>query len=388
VVKVAVVAEYYPRAADPVLGVWAHRQALAARAAGADVRVLVLHRPVPSRAALRSGRPAALLAPLRQPLHATLDEIPVTYVPFVAPPRPRSYGAWGAWAAPTLAVALRALRQRFRFDLVHAHYAAPAGDAVRRARLRVPVVVSVHGGDVLAVAERSPAGHAAVTRALAAARLTLANSRGIAARARGLGAREVRVVHLGTDLPVLADGRATTLVTVSHLVARKRHADVLRALWLLRDTHPDVRWVVVGDGPERPALARLAAELGLAERVELRGQLPHGEAVAAARGAGVFVLPSVDEAFGVAYVEAMAAGVPAVGCRGEPGPEEIAASGGGLRLVPPGDPEALARELAALLDEPAWRRELGAAARATVARSFTWEACGRATVAAYGEALR
>jgi len=45
------VAEFYPRSADPVLGVWAHRQALAAREAGADVRVLVLHRLVPPRAA-------------------------------------------------------------------------------------------------------------------------------------------------------------------------------------------------------------------------------------------------------------------------------------------------------------------------------------------------
>ena len=48
--KVAIVSEFYPRAHDPVLGVWAHRQALAARDAGADVRVLVLHRPVPPRA--------------------------------------------------------------------------------------------------------------------------------------------------------------------------------------------------------------------------------------------------------------------------------------------------------------------------------------------------
>jgi glycosyltransferase involved in cell wall biosynthesis len=177
-------------------------------------------------------------------------------------------------------------------------------------------------------------------------------------------------------------------VTVGHLVARKRHADVLRALWLLRDRHPDVRWVVVGDGPERPALARLAGELGLAERMQLRGQLAPAQALAAMRGAGVFVLPSVDEAFGVAYVEAMAAGVPAIGCRGEPGPEEIAGCGGGMRLVPPADPEALARELGALLDEPAWRRELGAAARATVADCFTWERCGRETVAAYEDALR
>jgi teichuronic acid biosynthesis glycosyltransferase TuaC len=387
-VRVAVVAEYYPRASDPVLGVWAHRQALAARDAGADVRVLVLHRPIPSRAALRSRRPAALLEPLRQPRHAELDGIPVEYVRFLAPPRPRSYGSWGAWAAPTLGRALRRLRREFPFDLVHAHYAAPAGDAVRRARPGVPVVVSVHGGDVLSVAERSERGARAVRAGLANARLVLANSAGIAARCRALGATRTEVVHLGTDLPPLSPERGAALVTVGHLVARKRHSDVLRALWLLRDSHPALRWDVVGEGPERAPLQRLARELGLDGRVRFLGQLPPAMARAAAQGAGVFVLPSVDEAFGVAYVEAMAGAVPAIGCRGEPGPEEIAAAGGGLRLVPPGDPEALAAELRPLLDDPNWRRELGEAARATVEAGFTWERCGRATVAAYEEALR
>jgi teichuronic acid biosynthesis glycosyltransferase TuaC len=388
--RVVVVAEYYPRAADPVLGVWAHRQALAARDAGADVRVLVLHRPVPSRAALRSRDPRALAAPLRQPLRAELDGLRVDYVPFVAPPRPRSYGSWGAWAAPSLAVALRRLRRRFPYDLVHAHYAAPAGDAVRRARPGAPVVVSVHGGDVLSFARRSAAGRQAVRGGLGEARLVLANSAAIGELVRSLGGRRVRVVHLGTDLPPpkAPDGGEPELVTVAHLVARKRHADVLRALWLLRDTHPQLTWTVVGDGPERPQLARLAGELGLIHRVRFAGALGHADAVATAQDGGVFVLPSVDEAFGVAYVEAMAGAVPAIGCRGEPGPEEIAASGGGIRLVPPGDPEALATELRGLLDEPAWRRELGEAARATVETAFTWEACGRATVAAYEEAVR
>jgi len=387
-VRVAVVAEYYPRRDQPVLGVWAHRQALAARAAGAEVRVLVLHRPVPSRAALRARDPRALLAPLRQPLRATLDGIEVTYVPFLAPPRPQTYARWGTWAAPSLALALRRLHRRFPFDLVHAHYAAPAGDAVRRARPGVPVVVSVHGGDLYGVAAGSPAGEAAVRGALARARLVLANSGMIAERCRALGGSDVRVLRLGTDVPAEVRARGSSLVTVGNLVARKRHADVLRALWLLREEHPDVRWVVVGDGPEREPLAALARELGLADRVELRGTRPHAEAVAAAREAGVFVLPSVEEAFGVAYVEAMAGGVPAVGARGEPGPEEIAAAGGGMRLVPPGDPEALADELRALLSEPAWRRELGEQARATVQAAFTWERCGHETVAAYADALR
>jgi glycosyltransferase involved in cell wall biosynthesis len=387
--RVAIVAEYYPRAADPVLGVWAHRQALAARDAGAEVRVLVLHRPVPSRAAIAARDPRALLAPLRQPLRTELDGIDVRYVPFLAPPRPRTYGRWGAWAAPTLRHALRTLRREFPYDLVHAHYAAPAGDAVRRARPGTPVVVSVHGGDVLAVARRSAAGAAAVRAGLAQATLVLANSAGIAARARELGARRTTVVHLGTELPpARAERDLDALVTVAHLVGRKRHADVLRALWLLQESHPELRYDIVGDGPERGALERLAGELGIAGRVRFHGELPPAAARAAAQAGGVFVLPSVDEAFGVAYVEAMAGGVPAIGCRGEPGPEEIAALGPGLRLVPPGDPEALAAELRALLDEPEWRRELGRAARATVEAEFTWQQCGRATVAAYEAAVQ
>jgi glycosyltransferase involved in cell wall biosynthesis len=101
----------------------------------------------------------------------------------------------------------------------------------------------------------------------------------------------------------------------------------------------------------------------------------------------LFVLPSTDEAFGVAYVEAMAGGVPAIGCRGEPGPEEVARYGRGIRLVPPGDAGALADELQVLLGDRTLRSRLGEQARATVAEHFTWEKCGRDTVAAYQEAL-
>jgi teichuronic acid biosynthesis glycosyltransferase TuaC len=383
-VRVVVVAEYYPREDDPALGVWAHRQALAARDAGAEVRVLVLHRLVPPKAALRDRDLRALTAPLRQSRRARLDGIEVAYVPYVAPPRDRGYGHWSAWAAPALRLALR---RAAPFDLVHAHYAAPAGDAVRRTGR--PYVVSVHGGDVLGLAERfGIAGRRAVERGLAGARLVLANSAGTAARARELGGRDVRVLHLGTDVPQQPTARpGGPLVTVANLVARKRHADVLRALGILRDSHPDLRWEVVGDGPERPALERLARDLGVEPRVRFHGRLAPAEALAISRRAGVFVLPSADEAFGVGYVEAMAAGVPAIGCRGEHGPEEIAAAGPGMLLVPPADPTALAAELARLADEPDRCAAVGAAARATVQAAFTWERCGRETVAAY-EAAR
>ena len=102
------------------------------------------------------------------------------------------------------------------------------------------------------------------------------------------------------------------------------------------------------------------------------------------------MLPSVDEAFGVAYVEAMAGGVPGdrLPRRARPGGDR-ALRRAGCGSSPPGDPEALAGELDALLADDARRRELGAAARATVAGALhLGAAAARATVAAYEAALR
>jgi teichuronic acid biosynthesis glycosyltransferase TuaC len=388
--KVAVVAEFYPSRRDPVLGVWAHRQAIAARDAGAEVRVLVLHRLVPPRASLASGGARRALAErLREPRAQTHDGLSIAYVPYVSPPRAGHYPGWGAWAAPALALALARLRRSFAFDLIHAHNAVPAGDAVRRTHPRTPLVVSVHGGDVLYTSTHG--GREAVARGLGAASLVLANSEGIAEMARAQGAARTRVVHLGADLPAAQrpprTGSPATLVTVGHLVARKRHADVLRALAVLGARHPALRYAIIGDGPERIPLEGLAARLGVAERVDFHGQLSPAEAMEQARRGTLFVMPSTEEAFGVAYIEAMAAGMPAIGCRGEPGPEEIAAAGDGFMLVPPGDIERLTQRIDELLSDPQRLREAGQRARATVAQHFTWEHCGERTLAAYGAVL-
>jgi teichuronic acid biosynthesis glycosyltransferase TuaC len=384
--RALVLAEYYPRAGDPTLGVWAHRQTLAAREAGAEVRVLVLHRPLPPLAALRGLDFSAIRDSMRQPRTAVLDGIEVEYLRYLSPPRPWSYASWGRWAAPWLRRALAGLRDEFPFELIHAHYAVPAGDAARRVAPEVPLVVSVHGGDV----HEAHAGSPAVRRTLSHARVVLANSAGTARRCAERGAAVTRVVHLGADPPREASepgATPPTLVTVGNLVARKRHVDVISALARLGESHPDLRYVIVGDGPERERLISHAAALRVSDRVEFRGALPHDRAVAAAQAATLFVLPSVAEAFGVAYVEAMAGAVPAIGSRGEDGPEEIAAAGGGIALVPPNDPTALAAEIEALLGDPGRLLSLGRAARATVAREFTWRRCGEQTVAVYAEAL-
>jgi glycosyltransferase involved in cell wall biosynthesis len=416
VVRALVVSEFYPRRADPVLGVWAHRQALATARAGVEVEVVVLHRLAPPLAALRDGprvAARALARQLRQPTREVRDGLTVHFAPFLAPPRPDFYPYWGAWSAASLAVAVRRLRRSFAFDVVHAHNAVPTADAVRRVIGDVPLLVSVHGGDVLHTAPATLAGTRAVTRSLVAARRVLANSAGTAALAQRYGARTVDVVHLGADLPDLPDlpdphpgrtagatatdaavavgaageGEGDSLVTVGHLVARKRHADVIGALALLRDRYPALRYVVIGDGPERDTLARTAAALGVGNRVELRGQLEPLRAAAEAQRCTLFAMPSTEEAFGVAYIEAMAAGLPAIGARGEPGPEEIARVGDGMALIDAGNVTALADCIDALLRDRAALAALGARAQDNVRNNFSWQQCGLATRAAYSEAL-
>jgi teichuronic acid biosynthesis glycosyltransferase TuaC len=398
--RVAVVAEWYPSPADPVHGIWAHRQAVATRDAGAEVRVLAMRRPVPPLAALRAlaaGPPdpgplrrwAAGLPSALRPWR--LDGIDVWPVPFLSPPRPRSYGSWGHWMAPPLGVALDRLRRRWPFDLVHAHSIVPPGYAAfrwRRRPGRPPLVVSAHGPDMIHVPRRSGLAGRASCSALRGSDLVVANSAWAEARCREIAGAEIAstVVHLGTDLPAEppAPRERPTIVTVAHLVARKRHSVVLHAL---AELSPGLRpdYLVIGDGPGRRPLERLAAELGLAERVRFAGQLEHERALAEARRCHLFVMPGVEEPFGVAFVEAMAAGLPAIGAAGEGGPEEIAAAGGGMLLVPPDDHMALARAIERGIGGEA--AELGLAARENVARNFTWERCGSATLAAYESVL-
>jgi glycosyltransferase involved in cell wall biosynthesis len=155
----------------------------------------------------------------------------------------------------------------------------------------------------------------------------------------------------------------------------------------LKDGTPGLRYVLIGKGPDRASLESLAEFLGVAERVSFLGPLPHDRALAELARCHVHVMPSIHDAFGVAHIEAMAAGMPSIGGAGT-GAEDIAAAGDGLLVVPPGDPAALVRALHGLLVDPAERARLAAAARQTVADHFTWSRNGAETAALYRRLAR
>ena len=148
----------------------------------------------------------------------------------------------------------------------------------------------------------------------------------------------------------------------------------------------DVRLTLVDDdSPGNPA-RRWAAEGGCAERVQITGRIPTPELVRLYNRATLVVVPSRFEGFGLPAAEAMACGTPVVACAAGALPEIVRAGQGGV-LTPVGDPEALAKSIASLLEQPALRARLGARARERVAARFGWGRIAEATEGVYREVL-
>jgi phosphatidyl-myo-inositol dimannoside synthase len=180
----------------------------------------------------------------------------------------------------------------------------------------------------------------------------------------------------------LLSGRRLIL-TVARLAGSERykgHEVVLQALPSVIAQVPELTYLIVGEGDDRPRLEKLADELGLANSVVFTGKVSDAELAAFYRASEVFVLPGrtiVDsgepkgEGFGIVYLEAMAFGLPVIG-PDYGAPTEIIRNGLHGFLVDPGDPWAVARALLRLLGDPEGARRMGAAASEWVRGKYSY----------------
>jgi glycosyltransferase involved in cell wall biosynthesis len=181
---------------------------------------------------------------------------------------------------------------------------------------------------------------------------------------------KVETIHYGLDAlpaawganpPDAVPASARVLVSTARLTVQKGVDQAIRALASLPD---DTVLVVLGEGPERPALEALAQELGLASRVFLLGRVP--DVAAWLRRASTYVHPARWEGFGLGVLEAMHAGLPVVATRASSLPELVADGETGY-LVPVDDPASLAAAIERALERP----ELGAAGRRRAVEEFS-----------------
>jgi len=294
------------------------------------------------------------------------------------------------------------------FDIIHAGNIRASGYAAWWAARRagIPYLVYVNGGDLLREKRKAKS----LTRRLGARRIfsaaagIVATSRWVAdlsAEVMGVvGVRKpppIKAFDLGTDPawfhPAAGRGSlrsrwkigmAPLIITVARLVPHKGQDVGIRALAKLQPEFPEIRYVLVGEGPEGRRLRDLAVSLGVSDRVVFAGVLGDEELPEAYSTATVYLGASrverdLDvEGFGISFIEAAACALPVVA--GDSGGIRSAVRDGetGI-LVPPSDVDAIAAALATLLRDEGLRLRMGGAGRLAVEQHYNWERVARDT---------
>jgi glycosyltransferase involved in cell wall biosynthesis len=285
--------------------------------------------------------------------------------------------------SPGAAASILAAVRVFRPDVVHLIGAGPNAPYVAALRrlLRSRIVLTTQGefgADAHRVFERSLSLRWGLRKLLVQADALTGCSRFVLAELESAFPVSVprQVIPNAVDPNELArDGRRSSdgryVLGLGRLVEQKGFDVLLRAFARALPALPEHRLVIGGDGPLRPGLEALAHELDLDERVSFTGALDRAGVAAILAAAEIFVLSSRVEAFGIALLEAMAAGVPAV-ATDVGGVLDVATDGETALIVPSDDPDALASAIVRLASEPELRERLAGAARVR-ANELTWE---------------
>lgn len=204
------------------------------------------------------------------------------------------------------------------------------------------------------------------------------------------------VIPTGTELEPYryADGRSLrqskgwqddkVIVSIGRLGAEKNWETLLRAVAQVCPVHPEVRLVLIGDGPDKQSLEALVTELGIAERVTFTGALPFSEVPAYLKAADLFSFASVTETQGLVTIEAMAAGLPVVAVDAT-GTRDIVDNGEQGLLVE-NDPAALASAINEVLSDPKRMKRFGANALKK-SRMFDMNHLAKQVVQVYEQAV-
>lgn len=287
-----------------------------------------------------------------------------------------------------LAVAIHGVATKESLDLVHVHYAIPHATSAWVARQMLqhegrdlPVVTTLHGTDITLIGLHPSFHH--ITR------FSILESSGITAVSKflqdettrdfGVPSERIDVIPNFIDPEVLhpdkepchraalAPGGEKIVMHVSNFRPVKRIGDVIDAFHRIRREVP-ARLVMIGDGPERPMAQDRAESLGLGDSVLFLGK--HATVDELLSCADLFLLPSSMESFGLAALEAMAAGSPVVASRAGGIPEVVPDGEAGF-LLPVGDAQGMGEAGARLLLDEDLHREFSSAAHRVAVDRFS-----------------
>lgn len=298
------------------------------------------------------------------------------------------------WSLLTVLLVRKYIRQYGKPDLIHAHFGLWAGYSARLIGkwYHIPYVVTEHASSINGNTT-SPSQKKILEKAYQPARKIIC----VGTRLQQNLKEYVKDDSKLTVIPNFVDTgmfrfnsrqtdkkKSFTFISIGNLSKRKGFHDLLEAFYRAFGSMPHVSLIIAGDGEERQPLERQIESLGLEKQVTLAGQLPREQLAARLAVCDAFVLASYAETFGIVCIEAMAAGLPAIGtiCGG---PEDIITSESGF-LVEPGDVETLAGKMKLLYDtyEHFDKKKI----RQSVTNRFDFGLAGKKLSEVYLETLR
>jgi glycosyltransferase involved in cell wall biosynthesis len=196
----------------------------------------------------------------------------------------------------------------------------------------------------------------------------------------GIALEEFEQADPGAVASVRARYGERLILSVGRLVYYKGFEFLIQAMRQVRG-----RLLIIGTGPLRAKLEQMIAELGLADKVVLVGEIQNAEVTPYYHAAELFALASIarSEAFGIVQIEAMAAGRPVVNTSLDSGVPFVSLDNQTGLTVPPENPEALAAAINRLLDDGELRQKLGSAARLRARQEFSLDTMTSRTLALY-----
>jgi glycosyltransferase involved in cell wall biosynthesis len=272
--------------------------------------------------------------------------------------------------------------REIRCDVLHAFWAYEPGLIAGWFSPQLPVITSLGGGELIYLPEiryglmGKSWRRSAIRWALGRARVVTAGSPFLMEWAQNLlSPRSLQLVPLGVELSRWTctphDVHPPVVLNVGSLEPVKGHQLLLKAFAQVLEDIGSARLRIAGDGMESGTLRRLAGDLGIAEKVEFVGAIPHPQMSGIYAGASLFVQASWHEAQGMATMEAAASGLPIVGTA----VGALAALAPDAALsTPVGDAQSLALGIRQLLNDPDKAAHLGRKARAKVESNYSLDA--------------
>jgi glycosyltransferase involved in cell wall biosynthesis len=191
-------------------------------------------------------------------------------------------------------------------------------------------------------------------------------------------AEKIWTIPLGVDTNLFVPQKNVSqkdnyeILFAGYLYKLKGVEYLIRAMQIVAKEHKDVKLRIVGNGPDKPRLKRLAETLRIGDNVIFEGLVPHMQMPKYYQRCDIFCFPTLGEPFGKAIIEAMACAKPVIASN-IGGPAEIIQNQKTGLLVPPAQPKILATRINELLDDKTKIKPMGANARKTVTEKYSWE---------------